>query len=113
MPLLDEYRANLLASARGPSFDQIRAMRDRESTLDGQRLLALEERRAFARDYVQLHPVRGALAMTMLAPAEQAYKGVNHLAGNQVGRSGFFAPLANIGAAYQGVLEGLAVRGKK
>jgi hypothetical protein len=51
--------------------------------------------------------------MMMLAPAEQAYKGVNHLMGREVGRSGFFAPFANIGAAYQGALEGMAMRGRK
>jgi hypothetical protein len=112
--LLDKYQANLLASAaQAPGFDEVRAMRERDRTLQGQRALALEDRRAFAREYVQRNPVQGSLAMLVLPPAEQVYKGVNHLVGREVGRSGFFAPLANIGAAYQGALEGLATRGRK
>jgi hypothetical protein len=114
MGLLDEYRASLLASAaQAPGFDEVRAARDRAHTLEQQRLLALDERRAYAREVVERDPVRGTLAMMMLAPAEQAYKGVNHLMGREVGRSGFFAPFANIGAAYQGALEGMAMRGRK
>lgn len=105
--LLGIYRQG---AAPAPDFDQIRELRNQATTLDAQRLLALQERNAYARDYVQRNPVRGTLAMLALAPAEQVYKGVNHLVGREVGRSGFFDPLANIGAAYQGILEGWATK---
>jgi len=108
------YVDALRASAENaPSFQQVREMREMAKALEQQRLLALEDRRAFAREYVQENPVTGALAMTVLPPAEQAYKGISHLLGREVGRSGYFAPLANIGAAYQGTLEGLATRKRK
>lgn len=108
--LLAGYRESANSA---PSFDEVRQQRMLARTLEEQRRLALQDRRAFAREYVQDNPFTGPIAMLMLAPAEQAYKGVNQLAGRQVGRSGFFNPLANIGAAYQGTLEGLATRGNK
>lgn len=98
-------------AATAPDFSEVRRQRELADTLEAQRLLALEDRRAFARDYVRDSPIMGLAAMALLPPAEQAYKGINHLFGRQVGRSGYFAPLANIGAAYQGALEGLATRG--
>lgn len=96
------------SASSAPSFDDVRQMRMQAKTLDAQRLLALQDRRAFAREYVQDNPLTGPIAIGLLSPAEQVYKGVSHLAGRQVGRSGFFNPIANIGAAYQGVLEGIA-----
>lgn len=114
MGTIDEYFLGLQRSAKeAPSFSEVRAMRERAKTLEEQRLLALEDRRAFAREYVDASPVRGTLAMLLLPPAEQVYKGAQHLRGKQVGRSGFFAPAANIGAAYQGILEGLAMQGNR
>ena len=107
---LDDFMA---AAERQPSFNAIRAMRDKALTLEEQRRLALEDRRAFAREYVQDYPVTGTLAMLLLPPAEQAYKGLQHLRGREVGRSGFFAPAANIGAAYTGIAEGLATRWRR
>lgn len=90
------------------SFDEIRRLREQAETLQRQQQLAVEERRAFAREYVTERPVVGSLAMLVAPPAEQAYKGINHLMGRQIGRSGYFDPMANIGAAYYGALEGLA-----
>ena len=111
---LDDYYLRLRASAQQhQDFQAIREQRERAKTLDEQRLLALEERRAFAREYARDNPVRGIISMLLLAPGEQAYKGAQHLRGREVGRSGFFAPLANIGAAYQGVAEGLVTRKRK
>jgi hypothetical protein len=108
------YPAQLrTAAAEAPDFALVRAMRERARTLEEQQALALEDRRAFAREYVQANPVTGSVAMAVLPPAEQVYKGVNALFGRQVGRSGYFAPLANIGAAYQGALEGLATGRRK
>lgn len=113
MGILEDYYLDRRATAdNAPSFDEIRRQRELAKTLEQQRLLALEDRRAFAREYVQDNPYIGPFSMMLLAPAEQAYKGVQHLRGREVGRSGFFAPLANIGAAYQGVLEGMT-RGKR
>lgn len=110
---LEQYYRGLQSSAAtAPTFSDVRMRRDRAMTPEEQQLLALEDRRAFAREYVQAKPLSGTLAMLMLAPAEQAYKGIQYLRGQHVGRSGFFAPLANIGAAYQGTLEGLATRRK-
>lgn len=100
-------------AAAAPDFAEVRRQREQAATLDAQRLLALEDRRAFAREYVRDNPLTGLPAMAILPPAEQAYKGINHLLGRQIGRSGFFAPLANIGAAYQGALEGLATRNRR
>lgn len=100
------------SASNAPSFDEVRQLRAKAATLDAQRLLALQDRRAFAREYVQDNPLTGPIAIGLLSPAEQVYKGVNHLAGRQIGRSGFFSPLANIGAAYQGVLEGIAAKGE-
>lgn len=112
---LEQYLAGARESAaQAPSFLDVRLQRERATTPEEQRLLALEDRRAFAREYVQAKPISGTLAMLLLPPAEQVYKGVQHLRGRQVGRSGFFAPLANIGAAYQGTIEGLVTqRGRK
>lgn len=111
---LSQYIDSLRKSAaEAPDFDEVRRQRELAKTLDEQRALALEDRRSFAREYVQAKPISGTLAMLMLPPVEQAYKGVQHLRGREVGRSGFFAPMANIGAAYQGTLEGLATRGRK
>lgn len=97
-------------AATAPDFAEVRRLREQAASLEAQRLLALEDRRAFAREYVRDRPIMGLAAMALLPPAEQAYKGINSLLGRQVGRSGYFAPLANIGAAYQGALEGLATR---
>lgn len=114
MGILDDfYMSRRQPADTGPSFDEVRALRKQAKTLEEQRLLALEDRRAFAREYVQDNPILGPFSMALLAPAEQVYKGVQHLRGKQVGRSGFFAPAANIGAAYQGVIEGLSARGRK
>lgn len=100
--------ADLLKGAPPPMrFDDIRRLRDLALTQEEQRRLALEERRAFAREFVQERPVVGPLAMLVAPPLEQVYKGVQHLRGRQIGRSGYFAPMANIGAAYQGALEGM------
>ncbi len=88
----------------GLDFATVRAMRDKATTLEQQRYLALQDRRAFAREYVRDNPVTGPLAILFLSPAEQVVKA----AGFRRGRSGFFAPLANIGAGYTGALEGLA-----
>lgn len=108
---LDDYYRGLQRSAAGaPTFQQVRDQREQAQTLEEQRRLALEDRRSFAREYVQEKPISGTLAMLMLAPAEQAYKGAQALRGQQVGRSGFFDPWANINAAYRGALEGLATR---
>lgn len=107
--VLDQYRASATGA---PNFAQVRAMREQALTPEEQQLLALEDRRSFAREYVQENPIRGTLAMAILPPAEQIYKGVNSMLGRKIGRSGYFAPLANIGAAYQGALEGLATRNK-
>lgn len=101
------------SAAEAPTFAEVREMRERAKTLEEQRLLALEDRRAFAREYVQDRPITGSIAMTLLPPAEQLYKGANALIGRNIGRSGYFAPMANIGAAYQGALEGLATRKRK
>lgn len=98
-------------AAAAPDFLEVRRLRGLAQTLEDQRRLALEDRRAFAREYVRDYPIRGTLAMLALAPAEQVYKGIQHLRGRQIGRSGFFDPLANIGAAYRGVGEGLVTLG--
>lgn len=113
MPLRGVLAGYRDSANSAPSFTDIRLQRERAITPEEQRLLALEDRRAFAREYVQANPLTGSIAMGLLVPAEQAYKGVNHLLGRQIGRSGFFNPLANIGAGYTGILEGLATRGKK
>lgn len=105
---IDSLRESALSA---PDFSEVRRQRDLAQALEDQRRLALEDRRAFAREYVRDYPIRGTLAMLALAPAEQVYKGVQHLRGRQIGRSGFFAPLANIGAAYRGVGEGLVTLG--
>ena len=110
---LGNLDAFLAAAERAPSFNEVRRLRDRATALEEQRRLALEDRRAFAREYVRDYPVTGTLAMLLLPPAEQAYKGLQHLRGREVGRSGFFAPAANIGAAYTGIAEGLATRGRR
>lgn len=113
MGALEDYYLGLrVSAASAPTFDEVRQMRREAATLEAQRLLALEDRRAFAREYVQDNPYIGPFSMLLLAPAEQVYKGAQHLRGKQVGRSGFFAPAANIGAAYQGVLEGMAAKRK-
>lgn len=110
MGALDDYYMGRRGNQ--PTFSEVRAMRERAKTLEEQQLLALEDRRAFAREYVQARPVVGPFSMMLLAPAEQAYKAVQHARGKQVGRSGFFAPMANIGAAYTGVLEGMSDKRK-
>lgn len=109
MGILDDYYIGLRRQAsEAPSFSEVRQARERAKTLEEQRLLALEDRRSFAREYTQARPLVGPFSMMLLAPAEQVYKGAQHLRGKKVGRSGFFDPLANIGAAYTGVLEGMA-----
>lgn len=114
MGALEDYYMGLrAAAAAAPDFVEVRRLRDKAKTLEEQRLLALEDRRAFAREYTQDRPFIGPFSIALLAPAEQAYKAVQHARGRQVGRSGFFAPLANIGAAYQGIAEGLATRGTR
>lgn len=114
MGALEDYYRSLVKSAKeAPSFQQVRGQRERAKTLEEQQLLALEDRRAFAREYTQARPIVGPFSMMLLAPAEQVYKGAQALRGKKVGRSGFFDPLANIGAAYQGTLEGLATRRQK
>lgn len=111
---LERYLASLRASAsEAPSFYDVRMARELATTPEEQQRLAVEDRRAFAREYVQANPVRGTIAMGILAPAEQGYKWANSLIGRKIGRSGYFEPMANIGAAYQGTLEGLATRGMR
>lgn len=113
MPLRGILAGYRDSASSAPSFTDVRLQRERAITPEEQQLLALEDRRAFAREYVQANPLTGTIAIGVLSPAEQVYKGVNHLMGRQIGRSGFFDPLANIGAGYTGILEGLATRGKK
>lgn len=106
MGILDDYYVR--PRDPGPSFTEVRELRAKAKTLEEQRALALEDRRAFAREYVQDNPIVGPFSMMLLAPAEQLYKGAQHLRGKKIGRSGFFAPAANIGAAYTGIVEGLS-----
>lgn len=87
-------------------FDRIRQLREQATSQDEQRALAMAERRVYSRDQVQQRPLMGTLAMLVAPPVEQAYKGLQHLRGRQIGRSGYYAPMANIGAAYQGIWEG-------
>jgi hypothetical protein len=44
----------------------------------------------------------GALNMAVSVPGEQLVKAIR-----PSGRSGYFAPLANIGAGYTGIIQGL------
>lgn len=106
--LIEQLRASALSA---PDFAEVRRQRDIAQTLEAQRALALEDRRAFAREFVRERPLLGTLALLAAVPGEQVYKGLQHLRGRQVGRSGFFDPLANIGAGYTGIAEGLVTLG--
>jgi hypothetical protein len=70
---------------------------------EAQQPLALEDRRSYAREITRDHGMLGALNMAVAVPGEQVVKA----AGYRQGRAGFFDPLANIGAGYTGILQGL------
>ena len=82
---------------------------------DWQRLLALEDRRSAVREITRDNPLLGVPMGLFLAPGEMAVKGVDagirELGFDGVykypGRSGFFDPLANIGAGFTGLGQGL------
>lgn len=89
------------------SFDEVRAARERTKNPEDQKKLALEDRRAFAREYVRDNPITGIPAMAVLPPLEMAYKGGRAALGmDPGGRSGFFDPMANIGAGWTGMGQG-------
>lgn len=83
--------------------------------LIAQRRLALEDRRGATRDIMRENPFAG-LAMMVAAPVEMAAKYYGDktkgtpLAGPEqsyMGRSGYFDPMANIGAAWTGGGQGI------
>lgn len=72
-----------------------------------QRRLALEDRRSFAREQVAENPLY-AVPLSVMVPGEMAYKAARHYLGkNPGGRSGYFDPLANIGAGWTGIGQGM------
>ena len=131
--MLDLYRPGEMSFA-----DVRRARRHAAGSKDWQRLLALEDRRAFARDEVRGYTneggksgdlwgsLRSIPAMIGLPVAEQAAKGsqaaleglnefYNGITSTDSdwgfhpsGRSGFFDPVANIAASWHGVGQGLS-----
>jgi len=90
-----------------------------------QQKLALEDRRAFSRDLMQDNIPMGVFNAVVAAPAEQVAKaaiaapGVGPYAEKMLrsiglyggSRSGYFEPMANIGASMTGALQGLDDRG--
>jgi hypothetical protein len=96
-------------------FNAVRAAREVPGA--DQARLAVEDRRAFSREFVRENPVLGPLAIGILAPAEQVAKAAMSLvptaeaAPRVLGRSGFSNPLESVGAAYTGALQGLNDRG--
>ena len=76
--------------------------RKREQPGADQQKLALEDRRAYSREITRDNGMLGALNMAVAVPGEQVVK-----AFTQSGRSGYFNPLANIGAGYTGIVQGL------
>lgn len=106
------------------TFAEVRRMRDEaEDDRAAQRRLALEDRRAFAREFTRDHGPLAAAVLAPLIPAEVAVKGAATLARPVVdrvapgllspvlGRSGFNHPLRALGAGYTGLLQGLNDRG--
>jgi len=91
------------------TFQEVRdARHDAGNDLDAQRKLALEDRRSFAREFVRDNPLVGIPSMAVLPPAEMAYKGARSALGmDPGGRSGFFDPMANIGAGWTGLGQGI------
>ena len=81
--------------------------------VEWQRRLALEDRRAFARELIRDKPWL-APALAALIPAEQLYKGGRVALGMKPGgRSGYFDPWANIGAGWTGIGQGMLDFGKR
>jgi hypothetical protein len=110
--------AGMLDMLPQESFDQVRAARNAPGA--DQSRLAIEDRRAFAREFTRERPVLGPLAIAILAPLEQVAKGVaapfipalNAMRPDApISRSGFANPVENVGGAYAGVLQGLNDRG--
>jgi len=102
------------------SLPEIRDLRDQpeNASVEKQRELAPADRRAFSRYVTKEEGPLGAMAMLLLAPAEQGFKAVATPAMNAMtppdapySRSGFSNPIENIGASYAGVLQGLNDRG--
>jgi hypothetical protein len=80
-----------------------RARAQAPQTAEAQQPLALEDRRSYAREFTRDHGLLGAANMVFAVPGEQVAKA----AGYRQGRAGFFDPLANIGAGYTGIIQGL------
>ncbi len=99
------------------NFKTTRTARDfAGKDLEWQRRLALEDRRSFAREQVAQAPWE-ALGLAALAPAEMGVKWAQeHTKGTPLafggerfmGRSGYFDPMANIGASWTGIGQGLS-----
>lgn len=106
--------ASFFAGLPQESFAEVRRRRD-EPGADQQRL-ALEDRRAFAREFTRDNPVLGPIAIGILAPVEQAVKAVVpdrvlQSGDAPISRSGSSNPVESVGAAWSGVLQGLNDRG--
>ena len=80
-----------------------RARAQAPQTAEAQQPLALEDRRSYAREFTRDYGLLGAANMAFAVPGEQVAKA----AGYRQGRAGFFDPLANIGAGYTGIVQGL------
>lgn len=103
--LLSRYKPGTM------DFLETRFLRDAAGAdnKDWQRLLALEDRRSFAREHVRDNPISGSLSMAFLPVAEMLYKGARSAVGKDPGgRSGFFDPMANIGAGWTGLGQGVS-----
>lgn len=88
------------------SFNEVRAQRAAAGgDLEAQRRLSLEDRRAYARDYLQERGSSAALGMALAIPGEQAVKALGF--GDSGSRSGFHDPVGSIKAGYDGILQGL------
>lgn len=106
--------ARFFAGLPQDSFEEVR--RQREQPGADQARLAVEDRRAFAREFTRNNPVLGPLALMFAVPGEQVVKGAMSLAGAKpgdpyFGRSGFTNPIESVGAGFTGVLQGLNDRG--
>lgn len=79
-----------------------------------QKELALEDRRAFAREQVEMNPWRNVPGLLVAIPVWELGKAAGHVLGVKggiMGRSGYFDLIGSMAAGYRGMLEGLDKRG--
>jgi hypothetical protein len=104
LPAIGPVMRSWLDQLPQQAFWETRRARDQaDQGQEAQQPLALEDRRSYAREFTRDYGLLGAANMALAVPGEQVVKA----AGYRQGRAGFFDPLANIGAGYTGIIQGL------